>query len=108
MWINLAAVVITLLVIISAYRREDITQRRFRILAQNYDSLLAEKMLKDMEREDPERAKELGEKIRARLPKAPEGKSKILMDPGNTNSQETPLAVLLQLDRISKTKGGQE
>jgi len=106
MWLNLAAVVITVLALILAYRKEDLTERRFKILAQNYDSLLAERILRDMEEEDPERAKKLAEKIRSRLPKMPGGKPRVMMNPGKTNPQETPLETLLMLDRFSKTKDG--
>ena len=98
--------IITLIALILAYRKEDLTERRFRILADNYDSLLAERILKDMEEEDPERAKELAEKIRARLPKMPGGKPRVMVNPGKTNLQETPLETLLMLDRLSKTKDG--
>lgn len=85
---------------ISAYRREDISERRFRILAQNYDSLLAEQLLKDMEVVNPERAR----RIRERLPKMPPGTPKIRVDPGNTNPQEAPLETLLMLDKFRETK----
>lgn len=106
LWLNLGTLIIVLLALVIAYRKEDITERRFRILAQNYDSLLAEKILRDMEEEDPERAKELAEKIRAKLPKMPEGTPRVMMNPGKTNPQETPLETLLMLDRFRKTKDG--
>lgn len=105
MWVNLAAVIITTLILISAYRREDIAERRFRILASNYDSLLAQQLLSQMEEEDPQKAKEIREKLAQKL-KLPEGTPKILQDPQKMDPREAPLEALLMLDRFRKTKEG--
>lgn len=106
LWLNLGAVIIVLLALILAYRKEDILERRFRILAQNYEYNVAKKILEEMMEENPERAKELAEKIRARFPEMPEGTPRVMMNPGKTNPQEVSLETLFMLDRFRKTKDG--
>jgi len=103
-------VIITLIALILAYRKEDILTRRFRILADNYEHSIAKRILDEMMEEDPERAKELAEKIKARFPEMPGGTPRVMVNPGKTNPLETPLETLLMLDRFSVTKetGGAE
>lgn len=102
-WINLIAVIIFVLLGISAYRKEDLIERMFINLQQNYQGLLAQRILENMEKVDPEQAK----KLRKSLPIMPPGSPKISTDPGNMNPQDTDLETLLMLDRFRKTmKGG--
>jgi hypothetical protein len=103
MWLNLIAVIVTLAALISAYRKEDILQNRYKILSRNYETFLAEKILEEMEKEDPEKAKEIRAKLKERLA-MPEGKPKILIDPERVNPEDLPLGAVFLLDRLQKTK----
>jgi len=104
LWLNLITVIIVLTALILAYRKEDILESRFKLLALNYEHNIAKRILDEMMEEDPERAKELAEKIKARFPKMPEGIPRVMVHPGKTNILETPMENLLMMDRFRTTK----